>query len=129
MSSIKKEDFEYAAIMMQGDNDPDSLRRGVTINTATMHFKLKDKNFTIIDAPGHTDFIHNMIKGANQSDCAILVVEGNTGAFERGFDGGSTKDHAQLARALGIQQIIVAINKLDYDDTNYSEQRYDFVCN
>lgn len=83
------------------------------------------KNVTIIDAPGHCDFISNMISGASQAECAILVIDGKTSGFEHGFEGGSTRDHVVLARSLGVTQICVAINKLEMD--NWNEARYDFI--
>lgn len=79
-----------------------------------------------MDAPGHRDFIPNMICGANQADCAILVVDATRGEFESGFEaGGQTREHALLVRSLGVSQIGVAINKLDNE--NWSKQRFDEI--
>ena len=81
---------------------------------------------TVIDAPGHRDFIKNMITGTSQADCAILIIAAGTGEFEAGISkDGQTREHALLAFTLGVRQLIVAINKMD--TAKYSEARYEEI--
>ncbi|MBU1199865.1 MAG: translation elongation factor EF-1 subunit alpha [Nanoarchaeota archaeon] len=110
---LGKAGFEFAFIM---DNLKEEQERGVTIDLAHKKFETDKYYFTIIDAPGHKDFIKNMITGTSQADAAVLVIAANDGIMAQ------TKEHIFLARTLGVQQLIIAINKMDMKD--YSEAVY-----
>lgn len=120
--SYGKSSFKFAYLLDQGEEE---RKRGVTIDVGQNYFETEKRQFIILDAPGHQDFVPNMIMGASQADCAILVIDGNISEFERGFEGGGTKEHAILARSLGVTQMVVAINKLDMVD--WSKERYEFI--
>lgn len=97
--------------------------RGITIDLAFQKFETSKYFYTLIDAPGHRDFIKNMITGASEADVAILVVSTKSGETEAATDpGGQAREHAFLSRTLGVGQMTVALNKMD--DSNYSEARY-----
>ena len=119
---IGKATFEFAWVM---DNLKEERERGLTIDVAHRRFDTNKYYFTIIDAPGHRDFVKNMITGASQADAAILIVA----AGERDEKGGlmpQTKEHVFLAWTLGIKQLIVGINKMDvmkYDQKKYEETK------
>ncbi|NOZ89254.1 MAG: translation elongation factor EF-1 subunit alpha [Crenarchaeota archaeon] len=120
-----KESFKFAWLM---DRLKEERERGVTIDLSFVKFETKKYYFTIIDAPGHRDFIKNMITGASQADAAILVVSARKGEFEAGMSAeGQTREHLILAKTMGIDQIIVAVNKMDAPDVNYSKQRYEQI--
>lgn len=94
-----KSSFKFAYLL---DQEEEERKRGVTIDVGQNFFETKKRQFVILDAPGHQDFVPNMIMGASQADVAILVIDGNISEFERGFEGGGTKEHAILARSLGV---------------------------
>jgi elongation factor 1-alpha len=117
---IGKESFKYAWVL---DKLKAERERGITIDIALWKFESQKYHFTIIDAPGHRDFIKNMITGTSQADVAILVIAGGAGEFEAGFGKeGQTREHALLAYTMGIKQVIVAINKMDAN--GYNEERF-----
>ncbi len=124
---IGKESFKYAWVL---DKLKEERERGLTIDLAFWKFETGKYYFTIIDAPGHRDFIKNMITGASQADAAILVVSAKKGEFEAGIGpGGQTREHAYLAFTLGVNQIVVAINKMDDPSVNWSQERYQEIRN
>ncbi|MFX1274697.1 MAG: translation elongation factor EF-1 subunit alpha [Promethearchaeota archaeon] len=115
-----RESWSYAYVF---DRLKEERQRGITIDLAFRKFETKSKYFTIIDAPGHADFVKNMITGASQADAAILVVSGKKGEMEVGIAAnGQTREHAYLAQTLGVKQLVVAINKADVWE--YKEDRY-----
>ncbi|HVX02341.1 MAG TPA: translation elongation factor EF-1 subunit alpha [Nitrososphaera sp.] len=116
----KGDTFKYAWVM---DSIKDERERGITIDLAFQKFETGKYFFTLIDAPGHKDFIKNMITGASEADAAILVISVKPGETEASIEpGGQGREHAFLAKTLGVGQIVVALNKMD--DVGYQEARY-----
>ncbi|MGC8497633.1 MAG: translation elongation factor EF-1 subunit alpha [Thermoplasmata archaeon] len=113
-----KATFEFAWVM---DRLKEERERGVTIDVAHREFESKNYYITIIDAPGHRDFVKNMITGTSQADAAVLIVSAKEGVQEQ------TKEHIFLSRALGVPNLIVAINKIDATTPPYSEARFNEV--
>jgi len=116
----KGDTFKYAWVL---DSIKDERDRGITIDLAFQKFETSKFFYTLIDAPGHRDFIKNMITGASEADAAILVVSVKPGETEAATEpGGQAREHAFLSRTLGVGQIVVALNKMD--DVGYAESRY-----
>ena len=112
---LGKKGFEFAFVM---DNLKEEQERGVTIDLAHKRFDTDKYYFTIIDAPGHKDFIKNMITGASQADCAVLIVAANDGVNAQ------TIEHLRLSKIFGVGQLVVAVNKMDISGVSFSEARY-----
>jgi len=116
-----KATFEFAWVM---DNLKEERERGITIDIAHKRFDTPKFYFTVVDCPGHRDFVKNMITGASQADAAILVVAAPDGVMEQ------TKEHVFLARTLGITQLIIAVNKMDavkYEEKRFNEVKKDLT--
>ncbi|CAG9461885.1 unnamed protein product [Pedinophyceae sp. YPF-701] len=129
---LGKSSFAFAFYM---DRQKEERERGVTISCTTKEFFTDKWHYTIIDAPGHRDFIKNMISGAAQADVAVLMVpaDGNfTTAIQKGDHKagevqGQTRQHARLLNLLGVKQLIVGVNKMDCDTAGYKEERYNEI--
>merc|ERR1712072_405453 len=121
-AEMGKGSFKYAWVL---DKLKAERERGITIDIALWKFESAKYYFTIIDAPGHRDFIKNMITGTSQADLAVLIVASSTGEFEAGISKeGQTREHALLAYTLGVKQMRVAMNKMDNTTPPYDEGRY-----
>lgn len=119
---VGKPTFEFAFVM---DRLKEERERGLTIDIAHRDFQTQKYYFTIIDAPGHKDFVKNMITGASQADAAVLVVSAKEGIQPQ------TIEHAFLLKVLGVQQFIIAINKMDavnYDRVKYEEMKQAIIA-
>jgi elongation factor 1-alpha len=124
-TEMGKGSFKYAWVL---DKLKAERERGITIDIALWKFETKKYYFTIIDAPGHRDFIKNMITGTSQADVAILVIASGQGEFEAGYaKNGQTREHALLAFTLGVKQMIVLINKMDDKSVNWDQKRYNEI--
>ena len=109
-AEMNKRSFKYAWVL---DKLKAERERGITIDIALWKFETTKYYCTVIDAPGHRDFIKNMITGTSQADCAVLIIDSTTGGFEAGISkDGQTREHALLAFTLGVKQMICCCNKV-----------------
>lgn len=125
--NLNRESWFLAFIM---DTDEGERAKGKTVEVGKARFETENKRYTIMDAPGHKNYVPNMIQGASQADIGILVISARKGEFETGFDrGGQTREHALLAKTLGVDYLIVAVNKMDEPTVKWSKERYDDCIN
>lgn len=118
-----RESWFLAFIM---DTNEEERAKGITVEVGKAHFETEAKRYTILDAPGHKNYVPNMIQGASQADVGILVISARKGEFETGFDrGGQTREHALLAKTLGVSYLIVAVNKMDEPTVQWDKARFD----
>lgn len=124
----RNRDSWFLAYIM--DTDEKEREKGKTVEVGRAQFNTEAKRYTIMDAPGHKNYVPNMIMGASQADIAILVISARKGEFETGFDrGGQTREHALLAKTLGVSHLVVVVNKMDDPSVNWSKDRYDECIN
>eukprot|EP00796_Vickermania_ingenoplastis_P009898 gene9897-biopygen6796 len=124
-AEIGKASFKYAWVL---DKLKAERERGITIDIALWKFESPKSVFTIIDAPGHRDFIKNMITGTSQADAAVLMIDSTQGGFEAGISkDGQTREHALLAHTLGVKQMVVCCNKMDDKTVQFSQDRYNEI--
>lgn len=129
---LGKDSFAFAFYM---DTQKEERERGITISCQTKEFFTDNYHYTVIDAPGHKDFIKNMITGASQADVAVLMVPADGGFIsaikkankKTGEEDGQTRHHSLLLNLLGIKQLIVCVNKMDEKTANYSQERYEEI--
>lgn len=118
-----RESWFLAFIM---DTNEEERAKGKTVEVGKAHLETEVKRYTILDAPGHKNYVPNMIMGASQADVGVLVISARKGEFETGFDrGGQTREHAMLAKTLGVSYLVVVVNKMDDPTVKWAKSRYD----
>lgn len=118
-----RESWFLAFIM---DTSEEERAKGKTVEVGRAHFETVTNRYTILDAPGHKNYVPNMISGAAQADVGVLVISARKGEFETGFEkGGQTREHALLAKTLGIEYLVVVVNKMDDPTVEWDKDRYE----
>ena len=122
----KNRESWYMAYIM--DTNEEERAKGKTVEVGRAHFETEKKRYTVLDAPGHKNYVPNMIAGAAQADIGVLVIAARKGEFETGFErGGQTREHAQLAKTLGVTKLIVLVNKMDDPTVKWDKERWDEI--
>jgi peptide chain release factor subunit 3 len=125
-SKEKNRESWYMAYIM--DTNDEERAKGKTVEVGRAVFETAKTRFTILDAPGHKNYVPNMISGASQADVGALVISARKGEFETGFErGGQTREHAQLAKTLGVSKLLVIVNKMDDPSVGWSKERFDEI--
>ncbi len=125
-AKVKNRESWFMAYIM--DTYEEERDKGKTVDIGKASFSTPHRRFTLLDAPGHSGYIPNLLLGACQADVAGLVISAKKGEFESGFDKqGSTREHTLLLKALGVNDLIVIINKMDEDSVKWSKERYDSI--
>lgn len=124
----RNRDSWFLAFIM--DTNEEERAKGKTVEVGKAHFSTDVKRYTILDAPGHKNYVPNMIQGASQADVGILVISARKGEFETGFErGGQTREHAMLCKTLGVSYLIVAVNKMDEPTVQWKKERFEECVN
>ncbi|XP_024515754.1 eukaryotic peptide chain release factor GTP-binding subunit ERF3A isoform X3 [Selaginella moellendorffii] len=122
----KNRESWYMAYIM--DTNEEERAKGKTVEVGRASFETAKTRFTILDAPGHKNYVPNMISGASQADIGVLVISARKGEFETGFErGGQTREHAQLAKTLGVAKLLVVVNKMDDSSVGWEKERFDEI--
>jgi peptide chain release factor subunit 3 len=125
-AKVKNRESWFMAYIM--DTYEEEREKGKTVDIGKASFSTPHRRFTLLDAPGHAGYIPNLLLGACQADVAGLVISAKKGEFESGFDKqGSTREHTLLLKALGVNNLIVMVNKMDEDSVKWSKERYDHI--
>ena len=125
-AKIKNRESWYLAYIL--DINEEEREKGKTVEIGKAFFKTEKKRFTLLDAPGHSGFLPNLLQGACQADFAGLVISAKAGEFEAGFEkSGSTREHILLAKSLGVSRLVVMVNKMDETTVNWSEKRFNQI--
>ena len=125
-AKVRNRESWFLAYIM--DTNEEERAKGITVEVGRAYFETEHKRFTVLDAPGHKNYVPNMIAGAAQADAGVLVISARKGEFESGFDrSGQTREHVLLAKTLGVKRLIVVVNKMDEETVNWSQERYDSI--